>query len=186
VASFRHGRYPEAAPLERVAQDQAVSLRRVCQAVLGTVAGARGRALAYKFFSAEYAYSGNPSGAISLAEAGDRWLLEGWGTRGHREGGPSYRWALYPRACLRIPLEEPFDMAVTITLRAPHQAAGQVTTLAVNGTAVGSAGLDRGWKDVALLVPARTLLPGENTLCLEFSTAAPGGVAAAVSRVQLP
>jgi hypothetical protein len=186
VASFRHGRYPESAPLERVARDQAVSLRRACQAVLGTVAGARGRALAYKFFSAEYAYSGNPSGAINLAEAGERWLLEGWGTRGQREGGPSYRWALYPRACVRIPLEEPFDMAVTVTLRAPRQAAGQVATLAVNGTAIGSAALDPGWKDVALLVPAQTLLPGENTLCLAFSTAAPGDVAAAVSRIQLP
>ena len=189
VDGFRRGLYPQVAPLEKVARDQARRLRLAAQAGLGAIGGARGRALAYKFFSAEYAYTGNPAGIINLAEADERWLLRGWGTRGRRDA-PSYRWALYPEACVRVPLEEPFEMAVTLTARAAPGVDGQAMTVLVNSVGVAAAELGREWQEVGFLVPARFLDPGENTLCLRFSQGAPrdegGRAAAAVSRIQLP
>jgi hypothetical protein len=193
VAAFRTGAYPEAAPLERVARDEARGLLRAAEGLLGALAGPRGRALAYKALQAEYFYSGfNRGGTIAPADPGaqERYLLHGWSTRGSLPGRPEFRWALFPEACLRIPLEAPFDLRVTIEAFAPAAAQPQAMTVAVNGTTVGAGVLGPEGDRVPVFVEARHLVPGENTLCLRFNNALPGEpwtrAAAGVWEIQLP
>jgi hypothetical protein len=193
VTVFRTGAYPEAAPLERVARDQAHGLRRAAQAVLGAVAGSRGRALAYKALQAEYFYSAfNRGGAIAPADpaAQERYLLNGWSTRGRLPGRPDFRWALFPEACVRVPLEAPFDLRVTIFAFAPAAAQPQTMAVAVNGMVVGTGALGTDGDRVPVFIDARRLVAGENTLCLRFSNALPGEpqnrAAAGVWEIQLP
>ncbi len=54
ISNFNARKYQEAAPLEHLAKDQARSLRLAVQELFGWIGGDEGRALAYKFFSAEY------------------------------------------------------------------------------------------------------------------------------------
>ena len=76
VSHFRARKYPGAAPIERLAADQARALRRTMQDFMGAVAGSEGRSLAYKYFSAEYFYTDfNKSGAILLRSADESYLL---------------------------------------------------------------------------------------------------------------
>jgi hypothetical protein len=61
----------------------------------------------------------------------------------------------------------------------------------VNGLELSAAPLPAEWTDVALVVPADALVPGENALCLRFPTSLPDEgdgqpVAALVERIQLP
>lgn len=191
VAHFRRGLYPETAPLDRLAGDQGRLVRRTAERVLGAVAGARGRALAYRFFSGEYFYTGfNTSGTIDLWAADERYLLRGWGHRSRRTLDPSFRWALPPESCVRLPLSQPFDVPITISAWSPEPVQPQVMTVEANGVWVGAANLGTEWTDVRVTVPARVLVSGENALCLRFSNATHPekgpSVAACVSRIQLP
>ena len=193
IAVFRSGAYPGAAPLERVARDQARVLKAAAQALLGEVAGPKGRALAYKTLQAEYFYTAfNRGGTIvpADAQAQERFLLNGWSTRGRLPGRPDFRWALYPEACVRIPLEDPFDLRVDIEAFAPASAQPQTMTVLVNDAAVGAGALAPEGGRVQVFVPEGRLVPGENRLCLRFSAAAPaeGGrpAAAGVWLIQLP
>ena len=193
VAAFRTGAYAEAAPLERVARDQARALRRAAQGLLGAVAGPRGRALAYKALQAEYFYTAfNRGGTIAPADpaAQERYLLNGWSTRGRLPGRPDFRWALFPEACVRIPLEAPFDLRVTIEAFAPPAAQPQTMSVTVNDVSVGAGALGPEGTRVPVFIEARHLVPGENTLCLRFSNALPGDpetrAAAGVWEIQLP
>jgi len=70
--------------------------------------GPPGRALVYRVFSAEYLYTRfNRNGTFTLADADDRWLGSGWAPFAGWRDDISFRWALYPRACIRIPLDAP-------------------------------------------------------------------------------
>ena len=194
IAVFRAGAYPGAAPLERVARDQARVLKAAAQGVLGVVAGPRGRALAYKTLQGEYFYTAfNRGGTIVPADpsAPERYLLSGWSTRGRLAGHPDFRWALYPEACVRIPLEEPFDLRVDIEAFAPPAAQPQTMTVVANGETVGAGPLLPEGSRVQVFVPEGRLVPGENRLCLRFSTALPAAegerpAAAGVWVIQLP
>jgi hypothetical protein len=193
VSAFRTGAYPEAAPLERVARDQARGLRRAAQGLLGALAGPRGRALAYKALQAEYFYTAfNRGGTIAPADpaAQERYLLNGWSTRGRSPGRSDFRWALFPEACVRVPLEAPFDLRVTIDAFAPPAAQPQTLRVTVNGVVVGTGALAPEGSRVPVFIEARQLVPGENTLCLRFSNALPGEpgtrAAAGVWEIQLP
>ena len=192
VSHFRARKYPEMAPLERLAPDQARSLRTSAEELFGAVAGDRGRAFAYKIFSAEYMYTGfNRSGRILLRSADERYLLRGWHTPSRRIARRTFRRALYPEACVRIPLESPFELRVFVSARAPEGATPQKVTFAVNGTEIASAALGTDWRDVPFVIPKERLVPGENTLCLQFSNGLPEDedgrrVAAEVEKVQLP
>jgi hypothetical protein len=191
VALFQGGGYAGAAPLERLASDQARLLRERLQEVAGAVAGPRGRAFVYKALSAEYLYTRfNPGGTLSLGSIDDRELRGAWSSRRRKPGEPAFRWALAPESCVRVPLEAPFDLRVAITARAPQQVQPQVMTLASNGHAVASAHVGREWGESAFVVPAAALVPGENWLCLRFSREWPEEeglrAAAAVSTIQLP
>jgi hypothetical protein len=87
---------------------------------------------------------------------------------------------------VRVPLDEPVELAASVTARAATNAA-QPMELVLNGTTIGAATLTRDWAEIPFVLPARGLVPGENTLCLKFGSAAgasgEGQVAAAVSRI---
>jgi hypothetical protein len=191
VSHFRSRKYPDAAPLERLAKDQALRLRESSQNALGALAGAEGRALAYKIFSAEYFYAGlNPSGTIDVRWGDARYLLRGWHTGSRRTARRSYRRALYPEACVRVPLDELFPLRVAVTARAPDGIVDQTLALTVNDQFLGSSPLGIDWQDVRFLVPRESLVPGENAFCLRFTRALSEDgeppVAALVERIQLP
>jgi len=194
ISHFRDRRYREMAPLADVAADQARSLQRITQKILGTTFGARGRALAYQIFSAEYFYTRfNRSGTIDLRTAGPDYLLQGWSTGSRRRAPRPFRRARFPEACVRIPLQEPFDLRTVVTARAPDGLASQTVTVTLNGETLTSVGLPNEWRDIRFTMPERILVPGENTLCLRFGEALPPAdrasaprVAAHVARIQLP
>ena len=191
VSHFRARKYPDAAPLERLAKDQARLLQDASEDVLGAMAGTKGRALGYKIFSAEYFYAGlNPSGTILLRSTGERFLLRGWGTGSRRTARRTYRRALHPEACVAVPLNELFPLRVSVTARAPDGLVSQTLALAVNGRVAGSSPLGVEWQETPFLVPEESLVSGENAFCLRFTQATSGPeeppVAALVEKIQLP
>jgi hypothetical protein len=191
VSHFRARKYPDAAPLERLAKDQARLLQDNSQDVLGALAGSEGRALAYKIFSGEYFYAGlNASGTVLLRSVDERILLRGWHTGSRRTARRSYRRALHPEACVLIPLDALFPLRVSITARAPDGLVNQTLALAVNDHLVGSSLLGFEWQEIPFLVPEQSLVSGENAFCLRFTRALsnPGEppVAALVEKIQLP
>jgi hypothetical protein len=191
VSHFRARKYPDAAPLERLAGDQARLLRERSESALGAVAGDAGRALAYKIFSAEYFYAGlNPSGSIFLRSVDERFLLRGWHTGSRRTSRRTYRRALYPEACLAVPLDALFPLRVAVTARAPDGLSNQTLALAVNDRVVGSRSLGSEWQELPFLVPEENLIRGKNAFCLRFglglSEPDEPPVAALVEKMQLP
>lgn len=193
IASFRHGRYRAGAPIDRVAGDQGNNLRLAAQRLLGLLAGERGRGLAYKYFSGEYFYSKyNRSGTLDLAHVPKQDLLGGW-SRVYREPGePAFRWALFPRACVRIPLEAPVELRVAVSARAPAGGQPQLMSVLWNEHVVGTATVGTHWGEHTVVLPVSAGVSGENALCLRFGRPAPRAEAApqlataAVSRIQLP
>ena len=191
VFHFRARRYPDAAPLERLAGDQARLLQERSESALGAVAGDEGRALVYKIFSAEYFYAGlNPSGSIFLRSIDEKLLLRGWHTGSRRTARRTYRRALHPEACVAVPLDALFPLRVTVSARAPDGLAHQTLALAVNDRVVGSSSLGSDWQELPFLVPEEHLVRGKNELCLRFglglSIPEEPAVAALVEKIQLP
>jgi hypothetical protein len=189
VALFRQGRYAGAAPVDRVAADQARLGRDALLAAAGTVAGPRGRALAYKHLSAEYLFSAvHPDGVIELA-AEERLLREGWSARANRSDVPHFRWALWPEACLLVPLASSHGLTLEVLARAPRRALPQSAAVTWNGAPLATAPLTAEWQTLALLVPRERVRGGENRLCLGFANAADGDeggrVAAAVATLRV-
>ncbi len=191
AAAFRRGQHAGAAPLEAVAQGQARDVRRVAEAVLGRIFGPPGRAFAYKALSAEYLYTRfHPGGTINVA--GDERLLgRGWASFANRREAIPFRWALYPAACVLLPLEEPVALAAQIQARAPRKALPQGMTTYVNGVPLTRTELSPEWATYRVDIPRDALWAGPNELCLAFRNAGPGDdesgrVAAAVSQIELP
>jgi hypothetical protein len=187
VWHFRARKYPDAAPLERLAKDQARLLQDSASDAAGKAFGARGRALGYKIFSGEYFYAGlDPSGTI-LLRSDERFLREGWSTGSRRTARRTYRRALHPEACVAVPLDAIFPLRISVTARAPDGLEDQTLTLAVNEQVIGSAPLGTDWSELPFLVPGKSLIRGENALCLRFSRGlGEPPVGALVERIQLP
>ncbi len=143
--------------------------------------------LAYKIFSGEYFYAGlNPSGRI-LLRSDERYLLRGWHTGSRRTSRRTYRRALYPEACVTIPLDALFPLRVAITARAPDGLEDQTLALAVNDQLIGSDALGTNWSELTFLVPENDLVEGENVFCLRFHRGLDEPpVAALVEKIQLP
>jgi hypothetical protein len=192
VNLFRNRGVTGAAALEQVASRQAWQLRRVAEEMLGRAAGARGRALAYKFFAGEFLYLNLnlAAGTIDLGAGDARYLSGAWSGPENREGPPTFRWASQQGACVRFPLDRPGqDLRTVIRARAPGRLDSQTMAIDLNGAVLKQAALDREWTDVTVVLPVHLLVPGENMLCLRFSAVLPeqeGSRAAAVSRIQLP
>jgi len=184
------GSFTEAAPLEEVAAGEAGLLRRGTARVMGGLFGARGRNLAYRFFVGEYFYeNANLGGTIAVGGDDAHWLGQGWSSPRWHEGGPRFRWALYPRACVVVPLASPFTLRAVLTARVPRRLETQELVVLANGTTVGSARLGPDWSDAPFTLPAAALVAGENQVCFQFSRAwgeEGQQVGAQVSRVQLP
>jgi hypothetical protein len=191
IRLYRSGVFVEAPALEDLAGRQARLLRRLAEDVSESVGGRRGRALAYKFFVGKFFYwNTHLDGTIDLSRIEPRFLSGGWSEAQNREGPPTFRWAIYPQACVRFPLDRPaIPLRTVVTARAPARLDGQTMTIALNGTVLKQAALAVEWTDVPVTLPLERLTPGENLLCLHFSESlseADGRRAAAVSRIQLP
>jgi hypothetical protein len=173
-----------------VATAEAGLVRHGADRVLGTLLGSRGRDLAYRFFVGEYFYvNTNPGGTIAVGGDDARYLGEGWsGPRWH-EGGPRFRWARFPRACVVVPLSGPATLSAVLTARVPRRLESQTFTVTANGTAVGAGRLGPDWSDVPFTLSAAALVAGENQVCFQFARGwgeEGEQVGAQVSRVQLP
>jgi len=192
IRLFRNGVFVEAPTLEDLAARQARQLRRAAEDAAERVGGRRGRALAYKFFVGKFFYwNTHLDGTIDLSRIEPRYLSGGWSEAQNREGPPTFRWALFPQACVRFPLDRPaIPLRTVVTARAPGRLEGQTMTVALNGTVLKQTALGDEWADVPVTLPLALLAPGENLLCLHFSEGLPeaegGRRAAAVSRIQLP
>jgi hypothetical protein len=189
VVLFREGRYPGAAPIDVVAADQARLARDAVLTAAGAMAGARGRALAYKHLSGEYLFAAlHPDGVVELA-AEERLLRHGWSARANRSEAPHFRWALGPEACVLVPLASAQGLTLEVLARAPRRALPQSVDATWNRSPLATAGLDAEWSTLVLRVPEDRVLPGENLFCLAFSNGAPGEdgarVAAAVATVRV-
>jgi hypothetical protein len=191
IRLFRNGVFVEAPALEDLAARQARQLRRLAEDALERVGGRRGRALAYKFFVGKFFYwNTHLDGTLDLSRIEPRYLSGGWSEAQNREGPPTFRWALYPQACVRFPLDRPeIPLRTVVTARAPGRLENQTMTIALNGTVLKQSALGDEWAEVPVTLPLEVLSPGENLLCLHFSEGLPeaeGRRAAAVSRIQLP
>jgi hypothetical protein len=146
------------------------------------------------FFVGEYFYwNTNLSGTIDMAAPEGRYLSGGWSAPHRRPSWPAFRWAYYPKACVRVPLENPLDLRISVTARAPSRLPNQAMGLSMNHGPVVWRPLPADWTEVPFLIPAAMSSPGENLLCVNFSEHVPTeegeegkAVAAAVTRIQLP
>ncbi len=166
VALFRAQRYHGPLRLERLAADQALQLRRAAEGVLGALFGERGRAFAYRLFAADYLDTpARPGGRIVLSRVAEADLRGRWSAPRRVAEGPAFRFAFPPRACVLVPLGEPRELEMLLTLRAarlPRHAG-----LSLNGAPVASLRLDFAWAKVDLTLPASAQVPGPNWLCFE-------------------
>jgi len=190
IRLYRTRVFTDAAPLERLAGAQAHQIYRLFDAAASHL-GPRARGFVYDVMVGEYFYYNvNPSGTIDVGAVDSPWLVEGWSGPERREGWPPFRWALYPRACVRVPLQGPSALRSFIRLRAPGRLPDQSVRIVCNGAPVATVAVATEWTDVPFTLPAERLVPGDNVLCFEFGRSLPGeadgSYAAAVARVQLP
>jgi hypothetical protein len=186
----RNGEIESAAPIEKLGGFQGRQLYHGSERLLGALAGQRGYDLAYKMFVGEYLYRHLLlDGTIDLAKAEPRFLASGW-SEPQLNRTPTYRWALFPRACLRLPLAQPFDLRTSVLIKTPPAIPRQNVTVVVNGRFFMNRTVTSDWRELNFTVPGKMLRGGENFLCLQFERHLPGEpgqqVAAAVARVQLP
>jgi len=85
-----------------------------------------------------------------------------------REDGVGFRYSNVRRSWLRVPILTPADFDVTLRIRAAFDAPVSVR-LEASGEAVGEAALEREWRELPFVVPARLLAPGVNEIALAFS-----------------
>lgn len=187
AALFRERLYSGPLSIERLASHQARGLRERLQEALGLLGGPAGSALVYRALSGEYLYSEyNASGRIRLALAEEHDLRGAWSRPVKGRMGPSFRWLKPPEGCVRLPLEAPFDLPLRIQAQVPTPFGPQTVRVSVNGHPLGALALDDQWREQALAVPARSLVPGENWVCLELPRSADEQLAAAVSQLAGP
>jgi len=191
---YRHRVVSESAAFDRQATAQWFQLRRSVENALERLGGPRLRNVAYMFFVGEYFYwNTNLSGTIDMAAPEGRYLSGGWSPPHRRPSWPAFRWAYYPKACVRVPLETPLDLRIAVNARAPNRLPNQAMGLSMNHGPIVWRPLPADWTEVQYLLPAAMSSPGENLLCVNFSEHVPTeegeegkAVSAAVTRIQLP
>ena len=190
IRGFEEHRFPTTAPLAKVAVLQARNVQDALDAGLGALAGTAGRALAYNIGVGEYFYTNvNPSGSIEVGAVESPYLAEGWSRARLREGWPQFRWAHSPRACVRVPLRQPFDMRGIIAARAAPGEGTVRVSVSVNGVEAALGALGEGWANLPFVASRQALVEGDNRICLVFADAqgdGPPRALAAVSVIQLP
>lgn len=190
LRGFQQGALQPTASLERTALTQVSMARGALDTILGWIGGEPGHALAYKATVGEYFYGNvNPSGSIEVGAVNSPYLLDGWSRVRIRNGGPQFRWALTPRACVRIPLDRPFALRGFVTARSVSASASSSMDISVNGQPVSSSVLGAEWSDHPFFVPLSILHSGQNKLCLTAPGRSENGepeAMAAVALIQLP
>ena len=181
-----------ALPIDEVARLQAGQARRFADRTVGLL-GPAARAAVYRVFVGLFAYENyRPGGDFDLATLESRFLGRGWSETQAWDDGTMFRYLLFPKACITIPIDEPFDLRGVITARAPARIQDQRITVMVNDRAVTTVPLPPQWTDLNFAAPARFWRSGENGLCLVAASKRPGdegddrSFAAAVVRVQFP
>ena len=176
IRLWQHNLFPRAAPLERLAAAQAKQAEALSGQWLGRLFGARGRAFAYNTFEGEYLYWNLPEdGYFAMGDPGLRYLGAGWSPAINRTGPPQFRTAFHPRACLHFPLMVGVPLHVTVTAKAPERVGEQTLALDLNAHKLAAQPLPSDWADLSFEFERGAALPGENTLCLEFSAGATKG-----------
>jgi len=179
--------YPEAAPLERLAGDQARELRRALEAAAGALLGPAARGFVYKSLSAEYIFTEfNRNGIFDPARLDERDLRGAWSPPRRKSGTPPFRFVVGPEGCVRLPVETPFDLEASVSVRAAPGPPSRQLSLRLNGSEVSRAPVGPDWETLRVGLPAQALSPGENWLCFAFSAtpSTPGDEArGAVSQV---
>ena len=194
VGLYRNGLFQNGAPLEQLAPRQVRQARLLADRTAGGLAGQRGRAFVYDVFVGEYFYwNANKSGTIDVADPADRYLVGGWSQPRNSSGPPTFRWALYPRSCVRFALPSATGDALRaeITARAPARLPHQTLAIELNRLALKRSPLGPEWERIQVVLPGSKLVRGQNLLCLVFSEALPPDqdglrTAASVARIQLP
>ena len=181
-----------ALPLDEVARLQVGQARRFADRTVG-VLGPRARDAVYRVFVGLFAYENyRPGGEFDLATLEARFLGAGWSETQAWNDGTLFRYLMFPKACITVPIDEPFDLRGVVTARAPARISDQRVTVTVNERAVTASPLPAEWTDIAFAAPARFWVAGENRLCLVAASKRPGdegddrSYAAAVVRVQFP
>jgi hypothetical protein len=190
IRLYRARAFTDAAPFERLAAAQARQLYRVLDAGAARL-GPRARSFVYGFMVGEYFdYNVNPFGTIDVGALDSPWLADGWSAPERREGWPAFRWALYPRSCVLVPLLVPRALRGSIRVRAPARIPDQTMRILGNGVVVATVPLAPEWADIPFTVPAESLAGGQNQVCFEFVRSLPGEAggsnAAAVALIRLP
>ena len=130
---------------------------------------------------------------IDVADPAGRYLVGGWSQPRNSSGPPTFRWALYPRSCVRFALPSATGDALRaeITARAPARLPHQTLAIELNRLALKRSPLGPEWERIQVVLPGSKLVRGQNLLCLVFSEALPPDqdglrTAASVARIQLP
>jgi hypothetical protein len=180
------------APIDEVVSAQARRLRQGLDATLGRL-GPRMRFRIYDAFVGLFTYTNyRPGGDFDLATLEPRFLRTGWSEVLPFDDGVLFRYVLFPKACIVIPLEAPFDLRGFVLARSPARIKEQRITLSINDQVINEALLPPSWTEIPFVAPARFWIAGENEFCMRLSKKRPGDegndltYAAAVVRVQLP
>ena len=192
LIDLTRGKPPQALPLDDVASRQVEQARRAADATLGRL-GPRTRHLIYRTFVGLATYENyRPGGDFDLATLEPRFVRQGWSSVQAWDDGALFRYVLHPRACIVIPLDQPFDLRGFVLARSPARIKGQRVSLVLNGRTLTDAELPAVWTEVPFDAPEGLWLPGENEFCIVTSRKRPGdenddlAYAAAVIRIQLP
>ncbi len=186
------GRPATTMPFDELARLQAQQARRALDASVGRI-GPSARDAIYRGFVGLFAYLNYvPGGDFDLATLDPRFLRPGWSEIQRWDDGSAFRYLLFPRACILIPLDEPFDLPGFVRARSPARIQDQRVTLTLNGHWLSTAALPAVWTDIPFEGPRRFWQRGENEFCVTAAKKRPGdegddqAFAAAVIRVQLP
>lgn len=192
IGYYRAKDFQAAAPLEELASAQARRVQRVTETAFG-VLGPGAKFRIYDAFVGLFTYRNyRPGGDFDVATLEPRYLREGWSAPRTWGDWPLFRYVLYPKACLVVPLAEPFEMHGALVARSPARIEGQTVRISLNGHLLTDAPLPAEWTDVPFVAPERLWVAGENLFCFEFSKKRPGdkgddlAYVAAVVRLQLP
>lgn len=162
-------------PLKEVAALQIGQFQRALERELGRLWGPYPRAWIYDYFVGRLFFTNTVhDGAIDVASPTQPYLTGGWSPAVNEAGPPSFRLALFPRACVRVPLLRPLNLEARITARAPSKLRDQVVKVTLNDQPLTRIAFEADWAERKVSLPASAMVPGENLLCLEFDDSIPG------------
>jgi hypothetical protein len=175
-------------PLKEVAALQIGQFQRALEWELGRLWGPYPRAWIYDYFVGRLFFTNTVhDGAIDLASPAQPFLTGAWSAPMNESGPPSFRLALYPRSCIRVPLLRPLNLEARITARAPTKGRDQVAKVTLNDQPLTRVAFEAEWAERRVPLPASAMVPGENLLCFEFDDPVPGadgvGIGAYVKRI---